>query len=367
MCLEDAIGAMVERNEHGIVEIVGRHGSGKTLALRHLAAVLPPSPHVRVIDLDDSEHADLAGYPADSLIIADSIAIDSLSIRSLVVAIYPLAAWGDDELIEYLLAVHPERCGSVMARLRCSSERQLIPGIPELWRIVLDRMAADESVVGVNEALRLELRLQLAETKHRYMVRKYCLDYLTGFESRANKYLRTLSRHGTAADLLRLIRHRCVQVLLAAEEIASSLNASSDRYFSERGLPRDLMVEVAARLDHRGRDFLISMTTRDQPACHATAASLLHAMDVGWRPESHPLPRLLGAYLAGAKWAGIDLSGAFLDRADLNGADLTDANLNHATAVGLRLAGAMLQGVSVEGGKTSQPACRFVQREFDLR
>ena len=40
---------------------------------------------------------------------------------------------------------------SVMARLRTSDDRGFLKGIPELWTVVLDRMARDESILDVRD------------------------------------------------------------------------------------------------------------------------------------------------------------------------------------------------------------------------
>ena len=43
---------------------------------------------------------------------------------------YHLAPWDQDDLIEYLLATHRDRCASVMARLKASDDRGLPRGHP---------------------------------------------------------------------------------------------------------------------------------------------------------------------------------------------------------------------------------------------
>ena len=54
-----------------------------------------------------------------------------------------LTPWSDDDLIEYLLAVHPRQCASVMQRLgKSAREGGLLGGVPELWTVVLDELAA---------------------------------------------------------------------------------------------------------------------------------------------------------------------------------------------------------------------------------
>ncbi len=151
MRLEDEVLPFAKMGTCGAIRISGPPGSGKTTALRHLAAVLPPGPGVVV--LDDPDATLLADRSAHGLVVYASN--DSPPRKHL--ATYRLAPWGDDDLIEYLLATANERCASVMARLKGAADRGPIQGVPELWRIVLDRMAADETVAGVRDALRREL------------------------------------------------------------------------------------------------------------------------------------------------------------------------------------------------------------------
>ncbi len=53
-----------------------------------------------------------------------------------------LAPWTRDEVIEYLLSVHRDRCAAVMARLRSQDDCVDAAGLPDLWRPVLDRLRA---------------------------------------------------------------------------------------------------------------------------------------------------------------------------------------------------------------------------------
>ena len=48
-----------------------------------------------------------------------------------------------------------------MARLKASGDRGFLKGIPELWAVVLDRMAGDESIGDIRTALRCELAARL--------------------------------------------------------------------------------------------------------------------------------------------------------------------------------------------------------------
>ena len=58
LLLEDEILPLIEQNARGVVWLIGGHGMGKTTALAHLAAVLPPSANLILNDDDRSQPAD---------------------------------------------------------------------------------------------------------------------------------------------------------------------------------------------------------------------------------------------------------------------------------------------------------------------
>jgi len=146
MPLEEAI-PLLEGMPRGAVEIVGGPGSGKTTALRHLAAVWSDE---RVLFLDDPG-AELVARESAKRFVVYTSSTPHLSIAA--ESLY-LAPWSDDDLIEYLLAVHPDQCGSVMGRVSVAEHRRRLLGIPQLWRIALDEMAWDPSVTDLREPLR---------------------------------------------------------------------------------------------------------------------------------------------------------------------------------------------------------------------
>ena len=111
-----------------------------------------------------------------------------------------------------------------MARLKASDDRGFLKGIPELWTVVLDRMARDESIVDVRAAIRRELAEWFDKHPRAQVIAEdFCL---TGVGQNDNPALNLpLSRAGwrscpeRATELLRLIRHRPVALLLAADRI----------------------------------------------------------------------------------------------------------------------------------------------------
>jgi uncharacterized protein YjbI with pentapeptide repeats/energy-coupling factor transporter ATP-binding protein EcfA2 len=350
--LDDEIGPMIQAGRCGLVAIAGEAGSGKTTALRHLAALLPPwaRDRVRLFDQPDSDLAALEAAAADrSLVIITPCPTSPLKSR----AVYRLALWSQDDLIEYLLAVHWDRCASVMARLKASGDRGFLEGIPELWAVVLDRMARDESIGDVRTALRRELAAQLDDQPAlRKRLEDLCLSsHGPVFKRDLATIPQLVSGEPPASlKLARLLRHRPTALLLAADRIAAMVEGGCVSVPANHRLPREVVQEAARRI--RGNAQAIRhlnhlMSQHVHWPFHPIAASLLHAASPGWRPDPDCRLRLEGAYLDRVAWPGLNLAGAALDDAELREADLSTANLERAHADRAQFPRADLHGASL--------------------
>jgi uncharacterized protein YjbI with pentapeptide repeats len=354
--LEDEIQALVAAGARGVVYVVGPVGSGKTTALQHLAAVLPSDARVSLLAETDA----LAWDPT---------AADRLVVRAAAspgaepgVVNYRLAPWGHDDFIEYLLAVHRDRCASVLARVR-SADGDLLQGVPELWRIVLDQLAQDLSIPDARGALGRYLQAQLSDTDLVERARSVCLNALVNEGSGPPGPAPAFGAAGFGHDVLRVLRHPQAQLLLAAKRVAADLRTQAVRTQADCDclalrLPHALVRAVAADVagDDRALRHLRDLIA-GPPWSHAMAASLLHAADPGWVPEPGRVPVLAGAYLEHAAWAGVQLPRADLRETDLSHADLSRANLDGADASQARLRHARLRGASL---------CRFRAVAADL-
>jgi hypothetical protein len=114
--LEDEIGRFIQECRNDRIGLVGGPGSGKTTALQHLSAVLPLWALARLRLVDNPRCF------ADTVALRDSDAQFVISACKQLPAnprrkTYRLASWNQDEVIEYLLAVHNNCCASVMGRL----------------------------------------------------------------------------------------------------------------------------------------------------------------------------------------------------------------------------------------------------------
>jgi uncharacterized protein YjbI with pentapeptide repeats len=338
--LADEIHPFLEAGARGSIQLLGPPGSGKTTALQHLAAVLPPE--AGVVLLDDPTGGEVLEYGAERLVVFAAASPQP----GPHLATLQMAPWGDDERIEYLMAVHKDRCASVMARLRDGD--YLFSGIAEVWRILLDELAADGSILNARGALYRYLESQLPDTDLLERARSACLNALaTGDPVGAHPV--PVGKPGFGNDLVRVLRHPPVQLVLATERVAADLNGEADCDFLALRLPRDLVRSAAAAAagDERALAHLHRLITGPSWS-HAMAASILHALHIGWVPGDPGGPPILaGAYLEGAAWPGVrlaeaDLHGADLSHADLRGANLDGANVRQADLRQARLEKASL-------------------------
>jgi uncharacterized protein YjbI with pentapeptide repeats len=334
--LEDELQVLVAAGTRGSVQLLGPPGSGKTMALQHLAAVLPTSP--RALFLDEPDPAEISWAAEKQLVIFAASSPQPGPHR----VTYSLAPWGRDELIEYLLAAHRPTCGAVMDRLT-DADLDLFGGIPELWGVVLPRLAADPLLPNSRSALHQHLASLLLDGDLIQRARSACLTALTAGNVDEPTAVEHLALAGFSPEPVRILRHAEVQRLLAAERIKADLQTEAACDYLASRLPRALVRATASILAGDGsalerlRDLLAG-----PPWSHPMAASLLHGADSTWVPAPGCVPVLGGAYLERAAWPGVHLPSANLQGADLSEADLRGACLDQADASKADLRGALL-------------------------
>jgi uncharacterized protein YjbI with pentapeptide repeats len=348
LLLEDEVRSRIEARACGLVELVGPVGSGKSAALGHLAHELGEHSFLLLADRpDDVEFASLVDSARDHLVVCASPGSDSILPGK---QQWRLGPWGQDEFIEYLLAVHRDRCAAVMRRLRADASRRWLGGVAELWQAVLDRLAADESVVDVPSALRNAVYVRLPTAQARQLARECCFARLVsaGVDTAAAELSRS---RDVAPKVFSLLRHERVQSLLAAEHLAGHLRGDPRPALLSERLPEPLVRITAqwVRDELPVLDRLRRVASGPQRASHAMAASLLHAAGVKWIPSAGRAPNLSRAYLAGVRWPGVRLRRLNLAEADLTGADLSESRLKKICARRAQLSGAKLHGALLQG------------------
>jgi uncharacterized protein YjbI with pentapeptide repeats len=344
LLLDEEIRSLIKAGARGNIAISGGIGSGKTTALEHLAAILPPDVlDEQVALLDEPARCQLADKPVRLVVYTAGRCFPDVSH----LAVYGLAAWNQDDLIEYLLAVHRSRCASVMARVH-ADDHLLLGGLPELWRIALDRLAGADALPDVRRALHRHLEEHLSDTDLLERARSACLNAAVTPKLSLADAVREIARPGFAASLIRLLRHPPMQQLLASERIAADLHGATDCDYLAKRLPRQL-VEATGRLiaaDDRALAHLRALLA-GPPWSHAMAASLLHAAGASTDLKDSCPSHLAGAYLDGVSWPGVKLVDANLCEADLAAANLGGADLTGTIASNTRLCLASLHDACV--------------------
>jgi uncharacterized protein YjbI with pentapeptide repeats len=345
--LDEEVGQLLACGRCGLLQVVGREGSGKTTALQHLAALLPPQDPVNL--LDQPRPQDLPSDTRGQLTIFTTTQRLSDDIETV-----HLAPWGRDEWIEYLLGRHKSQCASVMTRL-CDVHPGLFAGLPDIWRLVLDELAGDSNLLHPAAALHRYLESQLPDTDLVERARSACLNFLTKPDTGQQSPAEHLGKPGFQQGLVRLLRHSEVQLLLAAERMAADLSGPADCDFLALRLPRELVRACAAntlgveQAAARLQEFL------DGPSwSHAMAASILHVLDPAWMPRPRASCVLTGAYLDGVRWQGLHLEQARLDEAHFRQADLSGAQLAAVRAVRTNFRQAKLSGTCLKEGDFSE-------------
>jgi uncharacterized protein YjbI with pentapeptide repeats len=336
--LDEYVDLWFAERHTGTLEIVGGPGSGKSTAIAHLTKSL--SSDVLLLD-DAPREAVEATRGLRPVIYTTAASYGKVADERL-----PLAAWGNDELVEYLMAAHPDRCGCVMKRVAALPDRALLRGVPALWVIVLEQLAAADR----NADVRAMLAQALAELVHgeqqRIAAQSWACAYLVANGS--DKLARELALADIDRPLARLLQHRIVQLYFATAFLRDLIDASECKWLPR--LPSDLVSETGTALRSAESTMakLRSLVEGNSNGVQPMAASILFAADSSWRPTA-PMPRLAGGYFSGASWQGIDLSGedlgeAHFDEAVLAGSLLANTNLTKASFRGANLRGANLTG-----------------------
>jgi len=377
--LEEELAALLERGATGTVVVSGRSGSGVGTALRHIAHLFEGDPRLRVDDLESLAADDrgaayspttlsgrwdaplrVIGLHAEATVSADEYC-----------ARFVLVPWTDDDLIEYLLHAHAERCAAVLVRLGPSRWHRRFHGRPFLWASVLDVLARDDDVPDLPAALRAVLAEQLPPV--RLHLARACAYERVVSNPRAARPLATLDE-----DFRRWLGSDAATALCVLDETLERMRLGQPIHATHiphiRYLLDDLAAAVAA--DPVRVEALKDALLDDEALPANLAASLLHRIDpaglVGWIEGACRLklsqPRFDRASLARADWTdarlralravGVDLRRATLAGAMLGSADLRGARLARADLTGADLHSALLLKADLRGADLTRADLR---------
>lgn len=358
MLLEDVVRAELNAtSKPSVIVICGPPGCGKSTAARYLYDRLKPDFEIEVAE-DRSEKVARprteSGLHRCTLLTAESdvhCAADS-DVRA-----FQICEWGQDDLIEYLLSVSPQACGSVMERLTDDADIDSLNGSPFLWSLVLDRMIADDAIINTRRILRttVDELLETLTSEARSELGKLCRDHaLIGEPTQ-----RHTTRLQNSIPEARLTRFPPIRLYLGASHVVSEVtNAASKKLWRidqatnawSKPWPTDFLHEVCDLSDASFVDRLKSAIARKKNSwIHPIAASLLVRLEPGWRPENeHPL-NLRSAELQSVQWPSISFAKRKIGHADFSNANLSGSDFSNNVIDGVGFEQANLTGANFVG------------------
>ncbi|MGD9633620.1 MAG: pentapeptide repeat-containing protein, partial [Pirellulales bacterium] len=341
--LEDIVAELADELPAGFVWIVGGPGSGKTTAIAYLSTQFGDDPRLALLDEPTREQLD--AFAESKLVLATAAAP-----RDRKGVVLRLSKWGCDDLVEYLLAVYPADCRSVMTRLGAGVRKNWTP---QLACAIVQRLATDESVADAEAALTAEIASRLGNPTHLAVAAEYCFAWATKDHELLQSTTYALARVGCPQSVLSLMRHEEVQHPLAGAAVMTALTTRKSLRKLLR-LPRELVRIVGSRCRDNAQAIQRLrgvLTSSNASTVQPMAASILSIADRTWRPEGDKdRPCFLSqGMFEGANWAQAGLAHANLRQADLNRANLVGANLVEADATESVFAAADLSGARLIG------------------
>lgn len=340
LLLEDEVRDLLDAGAPVHVELVGPQGSGKTTALRHLAATFEGHPGLRLVD---GECVVQSG--------SGTVTVTARCRASKHIVTYRLQPWQQDDVIEYLLARHPADIARVLAVWQTGPPHDLQRS-PGVCRTVLDRIAADPTISCPRAALAIWLPAELGaqlDDAVRFAVRTESAGARgmlpLAFALAPHSHLLQLAtvRGVLAADYALQVATSQPRWRPIAMRWSTSTRDAITQALRSSGELLAALERVAAQARVRHKSFVFS-------------ALALHAE--GYRPPRALRGRMMHAWLAKCDLRGhrirADLSAATLDAADLRAAQfvrtrLTNASMRRADASGASFSTILAHGLVAPG------------------
>jgi len=347
--LDAVVAELLEQREYPIIHLRGGAGTGKTVALAHLAAMPWLGQPIEFVD----DASGVAGFHRVICASRGQLQYAGVSLC--------LAPWTRDEWIEYLLAVRPDHCAAALGCMEADPDTKALAGNPALCSLVLDALVADAPLSTVRAVIERELDVALRSRKERRLAGVFCLSILRGKTAEAEGPLLKLARSDEDYRRFRPLRHPFVQKIMAGERLARWIASGVECPALRKKLPPALIDELARRvLAQPDLGLRVDALYKSaQRVIRPQAATILLAAYPKWRPADNEPAHLAGGSFPHAAWSGLRLplsesGGSDLSEADLTQADLSGAVLDGALLRGAKLAGARLDKASLVGVNGSQ-------------
>jgi hypothetical protein len=279
LLLEDVVATHLAAGDWGVIEVSGGPLMGKTTAIDYLGRLF--GDELSLTDTDERARIQQCVVPKARVMVTTAVA----EYGTTRLGKYQLAPWGQDEWIEYLLAAHRDRCGSVISRLRASQQFGALGGNPGLWRLVLEKLALNDSISSATEALRWAVTHLFSTSMAYHALQRFSLVAAAPLPDELDRETRSLAKLSIERDLVRLLALDSIRTILAAEALALDLADGGVSHLRRR-LPPALIHEVSltVQANHSFQGKLIGVLAGSDETLQATAASMLHAAEIGWQP-----------------------------------------------------------------------------------
>jgi len=326
-------------------------GEGAESALSHLAHHFPMEVADGRLRLDDES------FPAH----ADNAIVTVRTRREAECdAVRRLAPWCRDDFIEYLLAVHPSQCASVMQRLRSSIVSGLFAGgSPSVWQMVLDRMAGDETLDDVERTVLDELHQRINSPSLSDSIADRLIFPASSGEigvfghpgsDEPDDLGELFSR--SRSPVRQYFFHQDVCGAFAAQRFVNRLETDEIeqiRCLLSGPIAWHKLSQLSGMISGRSQILskLQTLFGRNRRFTTANCASLLVACRPGWIPTGERLQLSHGNFQR-VVWPKIDLKGADLRESCFSEADLAESSLTDASIGRTDFSDANLQGTNFE-------------------
>lgn len=344
--LELLAAELLERRDCRLIEIAGGPGSGKSTALAHLAATLPPIPEF--LDEPDLLQLKVRSQQRPVFYSTSDSAVGRTS--KLADAVLRLAPWTDDDLIELLLAVAPQRCSDVMRRVQAAPDKDELQGNAALWRLAIDEFLGDANLTTVRAAFVQTLTKLLPIANLRRLAADFSLAVLLENHDETLRLYGQLCPDEGHRRRMQPLAQPYVQRLLAGQRTATLIRSGGSCPWLREPLPPPLIDELAiwVRSDADVAEKLRSWLPNPRaPEC-AQAATILFAADPKWRPADGRRVHLERGSFPRAQWPRLRLINEPKLPSNLSWANLSGANLSHAELNGTLLCGTVLSGAFLD-------------------
>ena len=339
--LEDIITDLIFSDTRS-VRLVGR---GKSTAIEYLQDMLTEftdgaNPRVRF--LDNQKMAIEETHKWDLTVFASSRNFKTgMDLR--------LETWGQDEVIEYLIAKSPGRCKSVMARLGESNDLWLGNGSPRVLSIVLDLMIGSDEIKSVEQAIQFYFdSLEITE-RQKLKLRYFCMKHMFD-DVDVTVSLLGLTPHVIEEETVKFLSSQTVRYVIVTQRIVENLHDRRTPGVLKRKWPVGFIQFVASKIkgDVYANEYLNDIANKRGIHQASNAASLLVQNDADWTPSRKSKHCYDFAKLQSVSWQGVQLPDATLINADLSFSNLLKVNLQKAIATSSNFQQAKLAATNLE-------------------